>query len=72
MPKIECGSIDCKWNDENNMCTYSKNEPLQIDDYHIHTVNEGYKHFHLCKGYEESEEAADIRMKFESDFRYVH
>ena len=71
MPKIICGSIDCKWIDEDNVCCYGEDKPIRLNDCHIHTVNEGFKHFHICKAYEESEEARDIRIKLESDLRYV-
>lgn len=65
MPRIRCASIDCKWNSDTNMCKYGRTgHTLLISDTYTHTVNDGFQHFHRCKGYEKSEEAE----KFESEF----
>lgn len=65
MPNIKCACFDCKWN-EDDMCAYK--DTLTINDCNIHTVNNGFQHFHICKGYEESEEAKEFRINFESYF----
>lgn len=65
MPRIRCASIDCKWNSDTNMCKYGRTgHTLLIGDTYTHTVNDGVQHFHRCKGYEKSEEAARLESEF--------
>lgn len=65
MPRIRCASVDCKWNSDTNMCKYGRTgHTLLIGDTYTHTVNDGVQHFHRCKGYEKSEEAARLESEF--------
>lgn len=66
MPKIRCSCFDCKWNSDKNICTYKKE--LTINDCFKHTVNDGFQHYHICKGYEESEESKTIMEKMKEIF----
>lgn len=59
---IKCGSVDCKWNNDDSVCEYENT--LFINDSYVHTMNNGFQHFHHCMGYEKSEKAE----RFESEF----
>lgn len=69
MPKIKCDSYECKWNNDKSMCTYKG--IVLMNDCDVMTVHEGRQHFHKCKMFEESEYYQEMKMVFESDFRYV-
>ena len=62
MPKVKCASLDCKYNNDSNMCTY-KGTLLMAESY-IHTVHEGFQHFHRCKMFEKSERAQQLEDQF--------
>lgn len=64
MPRVKCASIDCKWNNDNSMCSYKG--ILLLNDSYYHTTNEGRQHFHNCKMYEKSESAKLIEENFTS------
>ena len=51
MAKVHCASIDCEYN-FNTKCTAKE---IQLNDGHIHTVHQGFKHMHECKTYTKSE-----------------
>lgn len=61
MAVIKCGSVDCKHNDDSNICQRSN---IALSDCYYHTVNEGFQHFWKCKQYEESEELKSIKEAF--------
>lgn len=69
MPKIKCASCECKWNNDNYMCSYKGT--ILMNDCDIMTVNDGRQHFHKCKMYEKNEEYKELEQAFLSDFRYV-
>lgn len=60
--RIKCASVECKYNSDKNMCQYKGT--LLLSDTFIHTVNEGFQHYHRCKMYEMSEEAARLEKDF--------
>ncbi len=62
MPRVKCASIDCKWNNDNQMCTYKKT--LLLNDCSIMTLHDGRQHFHRCKAYEKSEYAKELESHF--------
>lgn len=65
MPRVKCGSIDCKWNSDTCMCTYGRTgHTMLINDCYVMTVNDGRQHFHYCKAYEKSKHAEELESEF--------
>lgn len=60
--KIRCGSIDCKWCDDDNFCTYEGT--ILLNDCYVSTVNEGRQHFHYCKRYEKDDHFEQLEEAF--------
>ena len=63
MIKVICASIDCEYN-HNKKCTAKE---IKLNDGHIHTVHQGFKHIHECKTYEKSEYSKELE-KFLEEF----
>ena len=63
MPKINCASAECKYQDDNGFCTYEGTINLAV--WGVKTVDMGYKWFHECKMFEESDEIKKIQKEFE-------
>ena len=61
MSKVYCASIDCEYN-YLNVCNA---EEITLNDGHIHTVHQGFKHIHECKTYEESEYYKELKQALE-------
>ena len=65
MTTIYCAAVDCKYNktryDGAQLCSA---DHISLTDSYYHTVNEGYKHFNICKKYEKSKEAKRIEELF--------
>lgn len=57
MAKVFCASSECIHN-KSGLC---RAKGINLADKHMHTVNEGFKHLHLCKTYEESEDSKKYR-----------
>ena len=65
MPRVKCASVDCKWNNDNNMCIYGRTgHTMLISDCYVSTVHDGRQHFHRCKAYEKSEVAQQLESEF--------
>ena len=58
MIKVYCASIDCEYN-HNNKCMA---EEIKLNDGHIHTVHQGFKHIHECTTYKESEYSKELKQ----------
>lgn len=58
MAKIICASLDCKYISEKNTCTLKQ---IKLKDCYYNTKNEGYKHFHICKNYEQDESIEQLQ-----------
>ena len=61
MSKVFCASIDCEYN-HLNKCTAKE---IQLNDGHIHTVHQGFKHIHECKTYKKSEYYKELEQAFQ-------
>lgn len=62
MPKIKCASLECKWNNNSNMCTFKGT--VLMNDCDVMTVHEGRQHFHKCKMFEKSEYIQNLEEQF--------
>lgn len=62
MPKVYCATIECKYWKDNNTCGAKE---ISLSDHSVMTLYDGRQHFHKCKSFEESEEAAEIRRFLE-------
>lgn len=60
MTVIKCGSVDCKHNDDSNICQKSN---IALSDCYYHTVNDGLQHFWRCRQYEKSDRAKQIEKQ---------
>lgn len=58
MTKIICASLDCKYISEKNTCTLKQ---IKLKDCYYNTKNEGHKHFHICKNYEQDESIEQLQ-----------
>lgn len=67
MPKIKCASSECKWNNDNNMCSFKGT--ILMNDHSVMTMHDGRKHFHYCKMYEKSAETLELERKFKEYLR---
>ena len=63
MPRIKCASVECKYNNDNNVCGYKGT--LLLGDWDVTTLNMGRMHFHKCKMYEKSEHYISLEKAFE-------
>lgn len=63
MPRIKCASVECKYNNDNNVCGYKGT--LLLGDWDVTTLNMGRMHFHECKMYEKSEHYISLEKTFE-------
>lgn len=65
MPRVRCGSIDCKWNDAGHWCKAKK---VLLGDNYIHTTYDGVRHLWECHQYEMGEETRsfldDLRKQY--------
>ena len=64
MAKVFCASSECIHN-KSGLC---RSKGIYLADKHMHTVHEGFKHLHLCKTYEESEESKKLTKFINSIF----
>lgn len=66
MPRIKCASIECKWNNDTNMCTYGRTgHTLLMSNHYVTTVHDGRQHFHRCKAFELSDRAKELESEFQ-------
>ena len=63
---VYCAADDCIYNGNKHHCTAKS---INLSDGYWHTVNEGFKHFNICKTYEKSEEADRLEKAFERYMR---
>lgn len=65
MPKIVCGCLDCKYNSDKNTCMLRS---IKLKDCYYHTKNEGFKHFQVCKNYEQDESIEQLQKELKNFF----
>lgn len=61
MPKIFCGRVDCKYNNDKNVC---KADKIKLIYRNMYDVYNGRTEMLVCNKYEISEEAKMIRDAF--------
>lgn len=66
MAKIICASLDCKYISDKNTCTCKE---IKLKDCYYNTKNEGYKHFHICKNYEQVESIEQLQKELKEFFK---
>ena len=64
--KIVCASLDCKYISDRNTCTCKE---IKLKDCYYNTKNEGYKHFHICKNYEQVESIEQLQKELKEFFK---
>lgn len=61
MVKVICASVDCEYNLDNKC----KAKEIKLNDGHIHTVHQGFKHIHECKTYTKSQYYKKLEQEFQ-------
>ena len=60
MTKVVCATCDCKYCDDNSVCT---KDEINLSECFIQTVNEGQQTFNKCKSFEERDDEWYLQTK---------